>query len=168
MSNPNALPNASGDAFRLDEKLIARGIAAAGASARRRIIMPIHRVQEARVQRMLNFLQPGTYIRPHLHPLDHASETICALRGALGFVLFDEAGAVKETMVLREGGLGVVDIEPRVWHGMVALEAGTVLLEMKQGPYDAATDKIFADWAPEEGEASAENYERALAERFAR
>ena len=119
------------------------------------------------MQRMLNFLQPGTYIRPHLHPLDHASETICVLRGALGFVLFDDAGGVRETMVLRAGGLGVVDIEPRVWHGMAALEEDTVLLEMKQGPYDAATDKVFADWAPEEGAGGAEEYERRVAGLFA-
>jgi len=166
MSNPHALPHATGDAFLLDGEGMARGIAASRTSARRRIILPIHRAPEARVQRMLNFLQPGTYIRPHLHPLDHASETLCVLRGALGFVLFDEGGAVRETMILRGGGLGVVDIEPRVWHGMVALEEDTVLLELKRGPYDAATDKVFAEWAPAEGEDTAAGYEKGLAGLF--
>jgi hypothetical protein len=31
----------------------------------------------------------------------------------------------------------------------------TVVLEIKPGPYDPNTDKVFADWAPGEDEAGA-------------
>jgi len=147
----NALPHVEGDLFQLDERTLQRGIEASRASARRRMILPLHRQQEAPVQRMLNFFQPGTYVRPHLHPLDGAIETIHVLRGRLGFCLFDEEGRITERFDLRADGLGLIDIEPRIWHGMVALESDTVILEIKQGPYCEATDKVFAEWAPAEG-----------------
>ena len=93
---------------------------------------------------MLNFFQPGTYVQPHQHPLSGASETISVLSGTLGFLVFDASGEVEERNRLGSDGLGVLDIEPGVWHGMVALEADTVILEIKQGPYDPASDKNFA------------------------
>lgn len=148
-----ALPEVTGDVFSLDRALLAEGLAAARQSPRRRIIQPLHRSSDAWVQRMLNFMLPGTYLRPHLHPRDHATETIQVLQGALGFILFDEDGNVLETCRLStEPGRGLIDIEARVWHGMVVLEPDTVILEVKRGPYDPERDKVFAEWAPAEGE----------------
>jgi len=105
------------------------------------MLLPLHRSQEAIVQRMLNFFQPGTYIQPHLHPLPHATETIQVLRGGLGFLIFDDEGRVKSQHVLRAGGLGLIGIEARVWHGFVTLEPDTVILEIKRGPYDQQHDR---------------------------
>ncbi len=148
---PVAFPNTSGPVFRLTSETLIAGCAAAAASPRQRIILPLHREQGALVQRMLNFLQPGTYIRPHLHPMPHASETIQVLRGAIGFLIFDEQGAVLERHLLEADETGMIDIEPNVWHGFVALAPDTVVLEIKRGPYDAPTDKGFALWSPDEG-----------------
>ena len=122
---------------------------------RKRMILPLHRTQDAEVQRMLNFFQMGTYVRPHRHSGKGAIETICVLRGALGFVVFDEGGEILESHLLDEGGMGILDIEPNIWHGMVALEPDTVILEIKRGPYSAMDDKDFAPWAPEEGDPAA-------------
>lgn len=146
-----ALPHVSGAAFVLDAETLRRGCEAAAASSRRRIILPLHRSQDALVQRMLNFLQPETYIAPHLHPLPSASETIQVLQGAIGFMLFNATGEVLQTWRLEAGLLGLIDIEPDVWHGFVALEPDTVVLEIKRGPYSGAEDKVFAPWAPAEG-----------------
>ena len=33
---------------------------------------------------------------------------------------------------------------------MISLEKGSVYYEVKDGPYDIRTDKVFADWAPDE------------------
>jgi cupin fold WbuC family metalloprotein len=149
-----ALPNATGPQFTLTAELLAQGHAAAAASPRQRIILPLHRAQEAAVQRMINFLQPGTFVAPHLHPLPEASETIQVLSGCLGFLIFDEAGAVVSTYRLEAGPLGLIDIEPNVWHGFVVLAPDTAILEIKRGPYDGARDKILAPWAPMEGNAA--------------
>ena len=143
-----ALPNVTGDLFTLDEESIQVGIRESRDSPRRRMILPLHRGQGDLVQRMLNFLQLGTYVTPHLHPRESASETVFVLRGSLGFLLLDECGGVLEKRRLDAGGL--IDIVPSVWHTMVALEPDTVILEIKRGPHDE-TDKVFADWAPVEG-----------------
>ena len=152
----NALPNIASPFFSLSEKAVRDGTEASRSSPRKRIILPIHRQQEAAVQRMLNFLQPGTYVQPHVHPMEHASETMLVLQGVLGFVIFSEEGEVEHCERLEQGGL--VDIEPNIWHGLVALEADTVVLEIKRGPYDPETDKTFALWAPAEGDENAEAY----------
>ena len=163
---PQALENISGDLFALTEETLNLGIQASRESARKRMILPLHRTQDATVQRMLNFFQPGTYVQPHYHPLKGAIETILVLRGVLGFVVFDDAGNIVSTHRLKAGGLGLVDVEPRVWHGMVALAPDTVILEIKQGPYNRETDKVFAHWAPAEDEAGFEKVIRKIEDAF--
>jgi cupin fold WbuC family metalloprotein len=146
-----AFDNIKESVFTLDINIIKKGIEASRKSERKRIILPIHRQQDARVQRMLNFLQPGTYIRPHKHPLKDASESIIVLQGALRFFIFDNNGKVNNdyyvTTALTES---VLDIEPGVWHSFVVLEKDTVIFESKKGPYNALEDKQFARWSPEE------------------
>ena len=147
-----ALPNIKEPIFTLTEEILQSGFQASSQSPRKRIILPLHRTQDALVQRMLNFFQPGTYVQPHIHSQDHQIETVQVLRGKVGVIFFDEAGEVTETHQLAEGGVGLVDFEPGIWHGMVCLEPNTVILEIKRGPYSPDTDKYFADWAPAEGD----------------
>ena len=154
-----AFENPTGDLFQLTDELIEKGIAASRKSERRRMILPIHRKQEAEVQRLVNFPQPGTYVRPHCHPSDHATESIVLLQGAIRFFTFDDAGSrVSEQLLKAQPLPGVVDIEPKVWHSFLVLEPDTILFECKKGPYNAETDKQFADWAPEEGDPKAEQW----------
>lgn len=116
--------------------------------------MPIQRSQSDPVQRLLNCLQPGSYVRPHKHPTPGASETIVVLQGRLLFLLFSETGEVQSHSILTGGSSGsLVDIEPNIWHGFIVLEEDTLCAEFKRGPYDPQTDKIFASWSPEEGSA---------------
>ena len=165
---PTALPPVTGDVFHLTEDLLTSGLEAAHASPRRRIILPIHRAQDALVQRMFNFMLPGTYVQPHLHPREGAIETMMVLRGALGFVLFDNEGNVRDHWRLTAGTpSAILDIEPNLWHGMVILEPDTVILEIKRGPYDTQLDKVFADWAPAEDDDGADAYREKLEALFA-
>lgn len=147
-----AFENVSGDLFQLSEHMIEDGLKASRQSERLRIILPIHREQDANVQRMINFLQPGTYIRPHKHPLDHASESLVLIQGSIRFYTFDEDGnMLTENHIHSKPIPGVIDIEPNVWHSFTVLEENTILFECKKGPYDTETDKVFAEWSPEEG-----------------
>lgn len=150
-----ALDNPSGDVFILSKQQMEEGVRASRLSPRRRILMPIHRQQDAPVQRMLNFFQPDTYVPPHRHPREGASETIQMLAGRLAFFIFADDGAISSSYTLEVGDL--IDIEAGVWHGLVILEPDTVVLEVKRGPFDA-TDRVFADWAPKEGEEGAGEY----------
>lgn len=166
--NPVALAAAEGSVFALTEEMLERGCEAARQSPRRRIIFPIHRRPEALVQRMLNFMQPDTYVVPHRHPLEHAIETVQVLRGALGFLIFNEQGEVVSTHRLSAAeSVSLLDIEPGIWHGMVILAPDTVILEIKRGPYDASTDKEFASWAPGEGDEEAPDFAKPWRALFA-
>lgn len=142
-----ALPNPSGAVFELTPALREEGLRESRLSPRRRMLLPFHRGQEDLVQRMINFMQPGTYIRAHQHPRDWATETLLVMSGCLGFVTFDPDGNVLTTHRLGVGEL--VDIEARVWHSVLALEEDTMILEIKRGPFNQE-DKVFAAWSPEE------------------
>lgn len=154
-----AFENITGNQFELTPEIMEIGIRGSRESIRKRIILPIHRTQGAVVQRMLNFLQPGTYIRPHMHPLDHATESLVLIKGAIRFYRFTENGKVESISTLNGKTFrSVVDIESGVWHSFVVLEKDTVIFECKQGPYNVKTDKVFARWAPEEGSDDVEEW----------
>lgn len=163
--NKTAFNNPSGSLFKLDSEIIRLGIAASLESERKRIILPIHRKQEAEVQRMLNFLQPGTYIHPHRHPMPNATESVVLLQGAIRFFTFDDTGNLLTDQLISATPIpGVIDIEPNVWHTFIVLKPVTILFECKKGPYNAETDKEFAGWAPEENSAGAASWMKKLVE----
>lgn len=158
-----AMSNPTGPVFELTPAILEEGLAESRLSPRRRMLLPIHREGEDLVQRMINFMQPGTYIQAHQHPRDWASETILVMSGVLGFITFDEDGKVITVSRLAAGDL--IDIEARVWHGVLALAPDTVILEIKRGPYDD-TDKVFAEWAPSENTEGAPDYLKWLLSLF--
>lgn len=129
----------------------------AAASPRRRANHNLHPVLEDPVQRFLNAMEPGTYVRPHRHTTPEPKwELFVAMSGAIAVLLFDDAGVLTERVVVSAAGpVRAIEVPPGIWHTVVVLESGTVLFEFKQGPYAALTDKDFAQWAPREGEAGA-------------
>lgn len=108
---------------------------------------------------MLNALQPGSYVRPHRHLLPPKAESSVLLRGSIGFITFHDDGRVDRQLVLSAGSSSFgVDCQPGPFHTLFALEPDTVVFEVKPGPYDPASDKDFAPWAPEEGSPEATAY----------
>jgi len=158
-----AFNNVQGDLFELTDEMMQQGIEGSRKSPRKRIILPIHRVQEAEVQRMINFLQPGTYIRPHKHPMPHATESIVMLQGSIRFFTFDDNGNRLTSRIINSKPFpGVIDIEPNVWHSFIVAEPDSILFECKKGPYNAETDKVFAEWSPVEGSVQADEWIRSM------
>lgn len=161
--SPLALPEPSGDIVFCDAALLATGFEASRKSPRLRVMQPIHRTNAGRVQRLINFMQPGSYVRPHRHTRPHAIETVIVIHGAIALFLFDDDGAVQNGACLSAGHPGcLADLEPNVWHTLLPLDNDTALVEIKAGPYDAPTDKEFAPWAPAEDDPSADGYRRML------
>jgi cupin fold WbuC family metalloprotein len=150
--NPLAFDNIIGDTYQLNQHDLDRGLTESRTNKRKRHILPIHRSQDAKVQRLVNFMQPGTYIRPHKHPRPGASESIVVLQGAILVQIFDDKGAILIEQKCVAGSMNsVFDIEANVWHSFVVEKEDTVLFECKMGPYDVELDKIFAPWSlPEE------------------
>jgi cupin fold WbuC family metalloprotein len=141
--------------------MIADLIEQARQSPRLRTIYRLHEHEEP-VQRMVNALVPGTYTTPHKHENPDKVELFSILVGKIACLRFDDAGHVQQVCLLDASGpVKVVDIPPRTWHSLVALEPSAAL-EIIQGPYEAATHKNFAPWAPAEGSPGAAAYLKQL------
>lgn len=83
-------------------------------------------------QRMLNAIEPGTVLPIHRHPT--TSETVVCLRGHFQEYFYDADGRLTETIDMRPGG-NLLNIPVGQWHNLESFESGTVLLEVKDGPY---------------------------------
>jgi cupin fold WbuC family metalloprotein len=137
--------------------------ARATASPRRRMNHNLHPTLADPIQRLLNAFEPGTYVRPHRHPQPGRWELFLCLRGRVAVLTFAADGAVRERVVLEAGGPTLaVEIPPGVCHSLASLAPGTVLFELKPGPYVALADKDFAAWAPAEGEPACAAFARWL------
>lgn len=113
----------------------------------------LHPTEADPVQRFLNAIEPGSYVRPHRHITPPKWELFTILRGRAVVLLFDDASTVTERHELSATGpLHSLEIAAGQWHTVAALESGTVLFEYKAGPYQPLADKDFAAWAPREGE----------------
>ena len=125
-------------------------------AARRRKNFNLHRSEQEPCHRLLNALEPDTYIPPHCHSEPAKDETMVMVRGRLGLVAFDAAGQVTGTALLEAGGASVgVTIPHGLFHALVALVPGTIFFEAKAGPYRPLQPEEKAAWAPAEGDPAA-------------
>lgn len=138
----------------------------AAASPRRRMNYNFHEAATDNPHRFLNVLLRGTYVRPHRHCAPPKSETFLVLEGVADVILFDDTGAITARHSLGadtpQGRLWGVDIPPGVWHTILPRTERVVCFEVKPGPWEPATDKDFAAWAPAEGSPDAADYCRTL------
>jgi cupin fold WbuC family metalloprotein len=167
-SSPAALggrPQAAGPLLQpIDQALFDRVAAAARTSPRLRRNHNLHAEPDL-VQRFLNVLQPGTYVRPHRHLRASPGagfECFVVLQGAIGLLLLDDAGTVLRRERLDAAGpLRGMELAEGQVHTLVALTPDAVMFEIKQGPYEPAVDKDFLEAFPAEGTAAATAQERA-------
>ena len=151
----------------IDASQMDRAREAAGRSDRVRSILRFHDHDEA-VQRMLNAVEPHSYVRPHRHEAPDKTEVFVVLAGRACLCRWDDAGQLVETLeISADGPQRGAEIPPRVWHSLVALEAGTVLYEVIEGPFSATSHKRYAEWAPEEGSDKGRAFHEALRARIA-
>ncbi|MEO8005776.1 MAG: WbuC family cupin fold metalloprotein [Betaproteobacteria bacterium] len=143
----------------IDSRLLDALSVEAATTSRRRKNLNFHSHESAPANRLLNALEPDSYIQPHRHLDPTKGETLVVLRGAVGMVIFDENGVVLQHAVLRaSGGAMGVDIPSATWHTFVGLEPGSVIFEAKAGPYAPLDRKEKAWWAPVEGDETAFAY----------
>jgi cupin fold WbuC family metalloprotein len=131
--------------------------------ARLRQYRNVHQSFQEPCQRLFNAIEPGSYIRPHRHTSDPRDEMLVAIRGLMALIVFNEEGKVLDVVRFGTERYGevvcaAVEISPAVWHTVISLETGSVLLEIKAGPFDPGQPKDLAPWAPEEGSVEAPDY----------
>lgn len=133
----------------------------AKSSVRLRKNLNIHPRLEDPVQRLFNAMEPGTYVRPHRHARAGGWELMLAVRGEFSLLAFDDAGVVVARADISAGAdAAAVEIPAYTWHAVVVTAPGTVMFEVKPGPYCALDDKDFAPWAPTEGDPAASEFVR--------
>jgi cupin fold WbuC family metalloprotein len=103
-------------------------------NVRLRMNYNFHEQLEAPAQRLLNALEPGTELPIHRHT--HTAETYILLRGKIRVLFYSTDKTVTESVVLNplEGKYGI-NIPAGTWHTLEVLESGSVIFEVKDGPY---------------------------------
>ncbi|MDE6300858.1 MAG: WbuC family cupin fold metalloprotein [Muribaculaceae bacterium] len=117
----------------IDDKLIDKVASEAQNSPRLRMNYNFHESLDAKAQRLLNVLLPGTILPIHRHR--HTAETYILLRGKMFVVFYNEMGGQTERFLLDPmiGNYGV-QIPKGQWHGIEIIEPSTIF-EVKDGPY---------------------------------
>ena len=153
----------------ITESLFAQVAQQAAASPRQRKNHNLHQESDL-VQRFLNVMQPGTYVRPHRHRREQARagfECFVVLQGSVGLLVLNSAGDVLQRERLEASGeVRGAQLDEGLFHTLVALEADSVMFEIKQGPYEPSADKDFLAAFPPEGTAEACQQERRWRDLF--
>jgi cupin fold WbuC family metalloprotein len=118
----------------IDENLLDKVTVQAKASDRLRMNYNLHDSLEAKAQRLLNALEPGTVLPVHRHR--HTAETYIVLRGCIKVLFYNDDGVLTgEFLVHPDEKVYGVHIPAGQWHTLEVLESGTVIFEVKDGPY---------------------------------
>ena len=118
----------------IDEKLIGGVIEEAKKSPRLRKNYNFHQSLGDKCHRFLNALEVGTEVPVHHHATK--DETFIILKGRIRVNTYNDEGEILESIVLsqEEGRIGV-DIPKNTWHNVECLESGSVIFEVKEGPF---------------------------------
>ena len=116
----------------IDQSILDDLTAQAKASPRLRMNLDLRNSPEDQSQRMLNAIEPETILPIHRHRT--SSETVVCLRGHFEEYFYDAEGQLTDTIDMVPGGT-IINIPIGQWHNLKSLESGTVLMEVKDGPY---------------------------------
>lgn len=112
-------------------------------SPRHRMNFNLHDSLDAKAQRLINVLLPGTTLPVHRH--SHTAETYIILRGKMFVVFYDDMGGQIERFLLNPtiGHYGI-QIPAGQWHGVEVIEPSAIF-EVKDGPYTPLEPKDILD-----------------------
>lgn len=118
----------------LDNTLLDSITEQAKKSSRLRMHYNLHESLDAKAQRLFVALEPGTPLPIHRHR--GTNETQMIVRGHIKALFYNDNREVIEEYDLNpaEGRYGV-HIPAGTWHTLEVLESGSVILEVKDGPY---------------------------------
>jgi cupin fold WbuC family metalloprotein len=135
----------------------------AKASPRLRMNYNFHSSDHDLCHRLLNAMEPDSYIQPHRHLDINKDETLMLIRGKLGLIIFDDQGSVQaHTLIEPNGDNVIVNIPSGTYHTWLSLEEGSVFFEAKAGPYKPLAQDEKAPWSPEENTALSTQYLKDL------
>lgn len=117
----------------IDNKLLDEIEHRAGESPRLRMNFNLHENLDAKAQRLINVLLPGTILPIHRHR--HTAETYLLLRGKMNILFYNDNGEEIERHVLDPlKGVYGFHIPAGQWHTVEVIEPSSIF-EVKDGPY---------------------------------
>ena len=112
----------------------------AKASPRLRINYDLRTTPGDSSQRMLNAIEPDSFIPIHRHT--KSTECIVLLRGKGVQYLYTSLDKAPGGVILSANGpLRMMVVEKGQWHRFQSLESGTVIFECKDGPYEPISEE---------------------------
>ena len=136
--------------MKITQAVLDKLTAEAKASPRLRMNLDLRNSSEDQSQRMLNAIEPGSVVP--IHRYQKTSETVVCLRGRLVWEFYQElrdeglelrnsskssrVQKVQEIELPPNGQVVALNIPAGQWHTVKALESGSVILEVKDGPYE--------------------------------
>ncbi len=117
----------------INDELLDEVTVKAEESPRLRMNYNLHDSLDAKAQRLINVLLPGTALPIHRHR--HTAETYVLLRGKMFVVFYNDLGVQVERYLLDPaiGNYGV-QIPAGQWHGIEVIEPSAIF-EVKDDPY---------------------------------
>lgn len=120
----------------IDSQLLDSVTDKAKESPRLRMNYNFHQSLDDKCHRFLNAMEVGTVVPIHHHMTK--DETIVILKGRIRVRTYNDAGEILEDIILNhQDGVYGVDIPKNVWHDVECLAPGSVLFEVKEGPFVA-------------------------------
>ena len=117
--------------------------------------------------RLLNAMEPDSYIQPHRHLDINKDETLAVIRGKMGLIIFANDGTIEKKALLEPTGkVMMANIPHGTFHTLISLEEPSVFFESKAGPFIPLTGDEKAHWAPKEGDESSTEYLGSLKKLF--
>ena len=121
--------------MKITQALLDNLTAQAKASPRLRMNYDLRNSAEDQSQRMLNAIEPGSPLPIHRH--QKSSETVVCLRGRLRELFYNDNKEVTDIIDLAsQSSCVALNIPAGQWHTVEVLESGTVIMEVKDGPYE--------------------------------
>ena len=112
----------------------------AKASPKLRMNLDLRNTPDDQSQRMLNALEPGTVMPIHRH--QNTSETVVMLRGKVKWLYYNDKGELTDTILVEAGSdICGLSVPKGQWHSLECLETGSVILECKDGPWEALKEE---------------------------
>ncbi len=135
----------------------------AKANPRKRMNHNFHYELDDPIQRFLNALEPDTFLPPHRHLNPSKEEIFLVLKGKLVLIEFDDEGKITSHMIIepRNGTYGG-EVSCGTWHTLISLESGTVIYEIKKGPFEPIAETDLAPWVPQNSLSESIRYQQSL------
>ncbi len=131
----------------IDNTQLRRLYAEASASERKRSHLLLHDSHQDKVQRLIIAMVKGSYVEPHYHELDTQWEMFTVLQGVIKVTVYSPKGEVLHSYKAGpEEEVAIIEFAPGDIHSVECLSANSVMIEVKEGPFNPDFAKAYPQW----------------------